>query len=115
MGRTRMDHTQCDPWPQAPKRFKGGFRQLVDTDLGPEQLCGSCGETWPIDSEFYVVSPTSMAYECKACQLERRPPRRKAMTGGNNSVISEHLNKICAALFSKKDKKTPYVHIFNVE
>jgi hypothetical protein len=55
------------------KRIKGGFRRLIETELGEEQVCMSCGESWPTDKEFYVVTATSMAYECKACTSERRP------------------------------------------
>jgi hypothetical protein len=108
----QIQHMQHRP---APQRFKGGFRQLVETDLGQEQLCASCGETWPTDNEFYVVGPTSMTYECKACALERRAKRRKTVPRRNISAVNEHLNKICAALFAKKDKKTPYVQMFAVE
>jgi hypothetical protein len=55
------------------KRIKGGFRRLIETELGEEQVCVSCGESWPTDKEFYVVTATSMGYECKACTSERRP------------------------------------------
>ncbi len=54
------------------KRVKGGFRRLVVTELGEEQLCSTCGECWPTDSEFYPVTETSMSYECRACISERR-------------------------------------------
>ncbi len=54
------------------KRVKGGFRRLVETELGEEQVCNNCGESWPADAEFYVVTATSMGYECKACTAERR-------------------------------------------
>lgn len=60
------------------RRVKGGFRRLVETELGEEQVCASCGESWPTDKEFYVVTATSMAYECKACALERKGPRRRS-------------------------------------
>jgi hypothetical protein len=56
----------------APRRVKGGFRRLVVTELGEEQLCGRCGELWPTDPEFYPVTLTSMGYECRACTSERR-------------------------------------------
>lgn len=54
------------------KRVKGGFRRLVVAELGEEQLCSRCGESWPTDTEFYPVSATSMGYECRACNSERR-------------------------------------------
>lgn len=57
-------------------RSRGGFRRLIETELGEEQVCMSCGESWPTDKEFYVVTATSMGYECKACTSERRGPRR---------------------------------------
>jgi hypothetical protein len=58
--------------PFALRRFKGGFRRIVDTELGVEQWCAGCGESWPADHEFYAVTATSLGYECKACTAERR-------------------------------------------
>lgn len=58
------------------KRVKGGFRRLVVTELGEEQLCSGCGEAWPTDNDFYPVTATSMGYECRACTSERRRSSR---------------------------------------
>lgn len=61
--------------PAAPcelKRFKGGFRRIAETELGEEQRCRSCGEWWPADQEFFLVTATSLGYDCKACLRERR-------------------------------------------
>ena len=57
------------------KRIKGGFRRMAETELGEEQWCGSCGEFWPTDDEFFVVTATSLGYVCKACISERRRKR----------------------------------------
>jgi hypothetical protein len=56
-------------------RFKGGFRRMIETELGEEQFCGSCCEFWPADAEFFNVTKESMGYECKACQIERKLSR----------------------------------------
>lgn len=57
------------------KRIKGGFRRVVETELGEEQFCGSCGEFWPTDAEFFNMSEHCMSYECKACLIERKLAR----------------------------------------
>lgn len=54
------------------KRMKGGFRRIAETELGDEQLCIACGQLWPLDKEFFVVSGRGISYECKACINERR-------------------------------------------
>jgi hypothetical protein len=54
------------------RRVKGGFRRMLETELGEEQWCGSCREFWPLDAEFFNASKHSLAYECKACLTERR-------------------------------------------
>jgi hypothetical protein len=56
----------------ALKRIKGGFRRIIETELGEEQFCGSCREFWPTDGEFFTVSKQCLAYECKACVMERK-------------------------------------------
>jgi hypothetical protein len=99
-----------DPF-QSPvrRRIKGGFRQLVETELGDEQVCGACRESWPTDDEFFIVTETSMAYVCKACTADRRPTRH---TMDNNFTrVHEQLTRICFAFFHEKNKKTPYVQI----
>ena len=58
------------------RRIKGGFRRMLDTELGTEQLCCSCGELWPVDPEFYVVTATRLSYECRACTSERQGERK---------------------------------------
>jgi hypothetical protein len=57
------------------KRVRGGFRRTAETELGEEQLCMSCGELWPLDQEFFVVSPRGTSYACRACIKERRLQR----------------------------------------
>jgi hypothetical protein len=69
------------------KRIKGGFRRLIETELGEEQVCMSCGEAWPTDKEFYVVTATSMGYECKACTSERRPRGGPAAKKLSTSIL----------------------------
>lgn len=56
----------------AYKRVRGGFRRFVETELGEEQFCGSCQESWPFDAEFFLVKASRISYECKACIKERR-------------------------------------------
>lgn len=53
-------------------RTAGGFRRILKTELGEEQLCARCNESWPMDREFYNVSGLSVSYECKACVQERK-------------------------------------------
>jgi hypothetical protein len=62
------EHGSITAW----KRVNGGFRRMAETELGQEQLCPSCGELWPLDREFFVVSRGGISYECKACIDERR-------------------------------------------
>lgn len=58
--------------------FRG--RAASDTDA-IERLCSRCGEWWPADTEFFVLSPGTaggLATACRACRLQhspRRPPR----------------------------------------
>lgn len=78
------------------RRVKGGFRQIIDTELGEEQLCRSCGEPWPTDQEFYVVTATSMTYECKACTADGR--RGPGVARDVNRELSGHLNGIAQVL-----------------
>lgn len=54
------------------KRVRGSFRRMAETELGEEQLCMSCGQLWPLDQEFFVVSHGGIGYECRACLAERR-------------------------------------------
>ena len=54
------------------KRVRGGFRRMLETELGTEQLCCSCRQLWPVDPEFYVVTATRLSYECRACISERK-------------------------------------------
>lgn len=53
-------------------RIGGGFRRILKTELGQEQLCARCHEPWPMDAEFFIVSGCGVSYECKACIQERR-------------------------------------------
>lgn len=53
-------------------RIAGGFRRILKTELGQEQLCARCNEAWPMDPEFFKISGHSVSYECKACIQERR-------------------------------------------
>ncbi|MYM91648.1 hypothetical protein GTP81_30355 [Rugamonas sp. FT107W] len=56
-------------------RVRGGFRRMLETELGTEQLCASCQQLWPVDPEFYVVTATRLSYECRACISERKAVR----------------------------------------
>jgi hypothetical protein len=60
------------------KRVRGGFRRMVDTELGEEQVCSSCRELWPADNEFFTVSAKCISYECRACTSERKAVRAAA-------------------------------------
>lgn len=53
-------------------RIGSGFRRILRTELGQEQLCARCNEPWPMDPEFFNVSGRSVGYECKACVQERK-------------------------------------------
>ncbi len=53
-------------------RIGNGFRRILKTELGQEQLCASCNEPWPMDKEFFNISGCSVGYECKACIKERK-------------------------------------------
>lgn len=59
------------------KRVLGGFRRMMETELGDEQYCASCHEFWPLDREFFLFSRTSVSYECKACIEERKASRKR--------------------------------------
>lgn len=65
---------QCNP--PAWKRVQGGFRRMVETELGEEQFCNSCRECWPLDQEFFLFSRNSVSYECRACIEERKALRQ---------------------------------------
>lgn len=58
----------------APQRIKGGFRSILITELGQEQICGACQQAWPLDGEFFIVTRNSISYQCKACISERARP-----------------------------------------
>ncbi len=48
-----------------------------------ERLCGTCGEWWHADTEFYSFSgtPFGLHSRCKACEQERKQQERaRAMT-----------------------------------
>ncbi|SFV09311.1 hypothetical protein [Pseudoduganella namucuonensis] len=53
-------------------RIAGGFRRIMKTELGQEQLCARCNEPWPMDPEFFKITGRSVGYECKACIQERK-------------------------------------------
>jgi hypothetical protein len=55
----------------AVQRTRGGFRSILVTELGEEQICGACQEAWPLDGEFFLVTGNSISYQCKACIGER--------------------------------------------
>lgn len=45
----------------------------VDPVLGAVRFCRGCGETWPIDDEFWYFKPGTdkVLGRCKACWAER--------------------------------------------
>lgn len=67
--------------PPAWKRVLGGFRRMLETELGDEQFCATCQEFWPLDREFFVFSHSSASYECKACIGERKAARKRRQPG----------------------------------
>lgn len=73
-----MEHRSNQP---AWKRVLGGFRRMVETELGDEQFCAGCQEFWPLDREFFVFSHSSASYECKACIGERKAERKRRQPG----------------------------------
>lgn len=51
---------------------------LMNTELGTERRCNSCGEFWPLDGEFYHRNPKGIGGflgTCRACFAERRGRR----------------------------------------
>jgi hypothetical protein len=63
------------------KRVLGGFRRMLETELGEEQFCAGCQEFWPLDREFFVFSRSSVSYECKACIEERKSAAKRGLRG----------------------------------
>jgi hypothetical protein len=44
----------------------------TDPELGTVRLCRGCGETWPLDSEFwYFDRDGKVMGRCRACWAER--------------------------------------------
>ena len=56
---------------------------MAETELGEEQLCMACGELWPLDKEFFVVSGRGISYACKACIKECRTPSQCLLRGSD--------------------------------
>jgi hypothetical protein len=44
-------------------------RSQIETELGTEIKCASCGEFWPADPEFFYFSGGRPHSWCKACYL----------------------------------------------
>lgn len=65
--------------PTAWKRLAGRFRRMAVTELGEEQQCASCGELWPFDREFFMVSHGRVGCECRACAQERKAAGKPAV------------------------------------
>lgn len=63
------------------KRVLGGFRRMLETELGEEQFCAGCEEFWPLDQEFFVFSRSSVSYECRACTEERKSIKKRRASG----------------------------------
>lgn len=60
---------------QSPGQIRRGLAsgRLVLTELGMERLCSHCGETYPLDTEFWYYQPSARAgvgSYCKACFRE---------------------------------------------
>jgi len=51
-----------------------------DPELGTVRLCRGCGETWPLDSEFWYFQNGKVRDHCKACVSERRSSVRRTRT-----------------------------------
>lgn len=54
---------------QLSRGMKSG--KYVETELGIEQRCPSCGTYWPADSEFFYIKGNGLSSHCKACFRER--------------------------------------------
>lgn len=50
-----------------------------EEELGPQQLCRTCGEWWPADREFFYLDrgrASGMETMCRACWAEYQANRR---------------------------------------
>ncbi len=45
--------------------------ESTDPELGRVRLCRGCGETWPVDDEFWFFQDGKVMGRCKACWSER--------------------------------------------
>lgn len=46
-----------------------------EEDLGPQHVCGACGEAWPADHEFWKTP--DKGGRCRACESEDAKPKDK--------------------------------------
>jgi hypothetical protein len=70
------------------RKSKGGFRRIIETELGEEQYCASCDEFWPTDSEFFSVAGPRLSYVCRACTVERKNSTVQQREGSENSAVA---------------------------
>ncbi len=51
-----------------------GRMTSYDRELGFVRLCRHCGETWPLDAEFWYLTPDGKVSgsKCRACWSESR-------------------------------------------
>ena len=47
-------------------RLRRGIYRF-DRDGGLEKRCGACGEYWPADTEFFLLSGEDLSSYCRAC------------------------------------------------
>jgi hypothetical protein len=62
----------------ARRSHERALAAVVETELGPERKCLSCGEMWPIDPEFFhrqVNGHRGFQAVCIACRSEIRAKR----------------------------------------
>lgn len=58
------------PSPAIPAHRAAGMPLCVETEIGIEKRCLTCGEYWPADAEFFEPKPRSkdrLSPRCIAC------------------------------------------------
>jgi len=71
--------------------------KIIKTELGIEKICGLCGESWPLDEDFFYRRGSGWHSYCKACCTLRTAElragavrkvklyKRKGIKNGNDS------------------------------
>lgn len=78
MSQTVVLYCPIPPKRRIDLRLKSGAFKF--TGLGLERRCGSCGEYWPYDTEFFypIKANNDLDNACKACYRENRRNRESS-------------------------------------